>query len=341
MKRRVTQTLWLVIGLVLLAVVVYLNDPADTWQAFLRALDHPWLLVGAMALFMATQTGFYLKWHLISRLAGAEPDAQQSLRLFSTLFLVGTFTPGRAGELAVPLMMRGGARLTGVALINRILESSVTVLMGLVALIMAFSNENENQARDVIALGAFLGLFIAAMVVLSRRRLTERLLGVVRLFLRPLARLRPVGWLLAREQQVEAHLGPFYEANERLLRVPTVLLFCAIMLLIWLMMVAANYMLILATVGDVVAVPHVLAAIAVSAVAMFLAPVPGGVGVSEGAVALFLKRLNYTQNFLPFLLLSRIGLYIVVVIFYFVGIAAGRELPEPAVDHTTDAGVER
>lgn len=325
MKRPRAQLLWLAIGLILLAAVIYWNDPAAIWRAFLAALGRPWLLLGAMGLFAATQAGFYLKWHLISRLAGADPDARQSLRLFATLYLVGTFTPGRAGELAVPLMMRGGARLTGVALVNRILESSVTVLMGLVAIVMVVAS--GHTILHAMVLAAFLGLFVVAMIVLSRRRLTERLLGVVRFFLRPVAKLRPVAWALAKEQQVEAHLGPFYEANERLLRLPNVLLFCGIMLAIWLMMVAANYLLILATVGDVVAASHVLAAIAVSAVAMFLAPVPGGVGVSEWGVIAFFQRLRYSHNFAPFLLLSRIGLYIVIVLFYLVGVWLGRELP--------------
>jgi len=327
-KRRSRQALWLVAGLILLASVIYLNDPEEIWRAFLASLGRPWLLVGALALFAAVQTGFYLKWHLMSHLAGAQPDAWQSLRLFSTLFLVGTFTPGRAGELVVPLMMRGGARLTGVALVNRVLESSVTVLMGLVAIAMVFSG--NNPVLHTIVLAVFLGIFVVGMIVLSRRHLTERLLAVVRFFLRPFSRMRPMAWLLEKERQVECHLDPFYDANQRMLRWPNVLLFCGIMLLIWLAMVAANYLLILATVEGEVEIPHVLAAIAVSAVAMFLAPIPGGMGVSEWSVKGFLKLLGYRQSFVPFLLLSRIGLYTIIILFYFVGRLFGRELPRPA-----------
>jgi len=330
--------LWLVAGLALLAAVIYRRGPGEVWESLKAALDHPWLLAAALGLFILSVVGFFVKWHVMSRLAGAELSVRQSLRLFSTLFMIGTFTPGRAGELAVPLMMRGGARLMGVALVNRILESGVTVFMGLVAFVLVFTS--KNPTRDIALLSVVLLGFVATMIVLSRRRLTEKLIALVVACLRPLRRLPLVPWILEKERQVQSQLGPFYEANERMLRWPNVLLFCGIMLLIWLIMVAANYLLILATVGPVVTIPHVLAVIAVVAVTIFLSPIPGGLGLSEGLGQEFLRQLGYTkQNFIPFLLLGRIGFYVVVVLFYFVGRLFGRELPRPARRDDLQSGV--
>ena len=130
-KRKIFTILWLVLGLALLGWVIYRADPASTVQAFANSLSHPWYLVAAALAFLATQATFLVKWHLLSRQAGSPIHFRQSLHLFGTLTLVGTFTPGRAGELAVPLMMRGGGMLTGVALVNRILESTCTLCAGL------------------------------------------------------------------------------------------------------------------------------------------------------------------------------------------------------------------
>ncbi|NIA21012.1 MAG: flippase-like domain-containing protein [Anaerolineaceae bacterium] len=335
--RHHAQVLWLVAGLALLAAVIYRQGPGKVWNSLQDALDHPWLLAAALGLFILSVVGFFVKWHIMSRLAGAELGVRQSLRLFSTLFMIGTFTPGRAGELAVPLMMRGGARLTGVALVNRILESGITVFMGLVAFVLVFTS--KNPTRDIAVLSVVLLGFVATMIVLSRRRLTEKLIALIVACLRPLRRLPLVPWLLEKERQVQGQLGPFYEANERMLRWPTVLLFCGLMLLIWLVMVAANYLLILATVKEeAVAIAHVLAVIAVVAVTIFLSPIPGGVGISEGLGQEFLRQLGYKSNFIPFLLLGRFGFYVVVVLFYLAGRLFGRELPEPDPEDHTESG---
>jgi uncharacterized membrane protein YbhN (UPF0104 family) len=69
----------------------------------------------------------------------------------------------------------------------------------------------------------------------------------------------------------------------------------------------------------------------VGAAAMFLSPIPGGVGLSEfTSVALF-GYLGYPQpEFVSFLLLSRLILYGAVGLLYLVGQVAGRPLPEAA-----------
>lgn len=340
MKSRSWRILWLAVGLALLGLVLWRSDPRKTWDQLLRAIEHPWLLAAAVGLLAAAQACFFLKWHLMSRLAGAAASARQSLRLFSTLFLVGTFTPGRAGELAVPLLMRGGPRLMSVTLVNRILESATTVAMGAVAFLFVFTS--GQRVRDTVVLAAVLGCFVLAMVILSRRQWTERLFDALRRCLRPMERWRSVARLVAREDRIRAALGPFYEANRRLLQWPVVLLLGVMMVLIWLVMVAANGALIQATVdsssGAPVTVPHLLAVMAVIAVSMFVSPTPGGLGVSEGAAVLFFRQLGYSQDFVPFLLLSRLGLYLVIGLFFVIGRMLGRPLPEPEAQAERVAG---
>jgi uncharacterized protein (TIRG00374 family) len=329
-KRTSWRIVWLAVGLALLAWVVWQANPARAVGAMLTAfVDHPGLLAGAVGLFAATLVGFFLKWHLMSRVAGAPVDARQSLRLFSTLYLVGTFTPGRAGELVVPLLMRGGGQLTGVALVNRVLESLWTVFAAVLAAWMIFRGDPRSGRLWVLLV--ILAAFAAAAVILSRRRLTAGLVGFGRACLAPFRRLAPVAWLLRLEEKHAHGLEQFYDANERILRPAPVLLVSLLLAAIWLMMILANWLLVCAVVppGEKeITFLVVFTVMVVGAAAMFLSPIPGGVGLSEfTSVALF-GYLGYPQpEFVSFLLLSRLILYAAVGLLYLVGQVAGRALP--------------
>jgi len=330
-RRKFWQIVWLLVGLALLAWVVWWADPLKTAAAMLDAFAHPGLLAGAVGLFAATLVGFFVKWHLMSRLAGVPVDTRQSLRLFSTLYLVGTFTPGRAGELVVPLLMRGGGQLTGVALVNRLLESLWTVFAAVLAAWMIFRGDPRSSHLWVLLV--ILAAFVVVAVILSRRRLTAGLVGLVRACLAPFRRLPPVAWLLRLEEKHAHGLEQFYDANERILRPVPVLLVSLLLAAIWLMMILANWLLIHAVVPDSgVTFGTVFTVMVVGAAAMFLSPIPGGVGLSEfTSVALF-SYLGYPQpEFVSFLLLSRLILYAAVGLLYLVGQVAGRALPGAAV----------
>jgi len=320
------------VGLGLLAWVVWRADPAKAAAAMLTAFAHPGLLSGALALFVATLVGFFVKWHMMSRLAGAPVDARQSLHLFSTLYLVGTFTPGRAGELVVPLLMRGGGPLTSVALVNRLLESLWTVFAAVLAAWMIFRGDPRSGRLWILLV--VLAAFVVAAVILSRRRLTAGLIALGRACLAPFRRFRSAAWLLRLEEKHARGIEQFYDANERVLRPGPVLLFCLLMAAIWLMMILANWLLVCAVVppGEKeITFLVVFTVMVVGAAAMFLSPIPGGVGLSEfTSVALF-GYLGYPQpEFVSFLLLSRLILYATVGVLYVVGQVAGRPLPEAA-----------
>ena len=336
MRSRKTEILWLLVGLLLLAGLVpavYRHD----WPAALAALRHalasPGWLLAALALFFAALCTSLLKWHTMSRRVGAGLSWRQSLRLFGTLYLVGTFTPGRAGELLVPVLMRGGGRLTGVALTNRLLESSWTVFVGTVVVLFLFAG-SAGSAR-LWLLAPVLLFFILATVILSRRRFTKALFRLGRACLRPFARFGPVARLLALDEKYAAALDPFYEANERLLRPAPILVFSLLMLTIWVIMAAGNYFLILGSVPDPegakkVTFLVVLALITVNAVASFLSPIPGGVGLGQGFQLVLLALLGYKkEDFGAFVLLALLEFYAAVALFYLAGRFLGRPLPEP------------
>ena len=324
--------MWLAAGLALFAAVIVWAGPTETLNALAQSRRHPALLAGAVALFAATQGVFLMKWHWMSRRVGAGATLRQSLRLFGTLMLVGTFTPGRAGELVVPLLMRGGGRLTGVALINRLLESAGTLCAGLLALALILSD--DPRSARLWNVGPVLALFVGILIVLSRRRYIAAILGLVKTCLRPVARWGPVARLLAAEDRWAAALDSFYDANERLLRPGPVLLFAALMAVIWFLMVWGNYLLIQATLPEgqkAVTFLVVVAIIATSAMTMFVSPIPGGLGLSEFTVVALLQQLAYEpQAFVPFLLLVRVAFYAVVVLLYVVGRLAGADPPASA-----------
>jgi uncharacterized protein (TIRG00374 family) len=337
-KPKVLRIVWPALGVILLAGMILWSGPAQVLDALAAARDRPGLLAAALGLFAAAQAVFLLKWHWMSRRVGAGLGFRQSLRLFGTLMLVGTFTPGRAGELVVPLLMRGGGRLTGVVLVNRLLESTSTVCGGLLAAMLLLTD--DPRAGRLWQVGLVLAVFLAALVVLSRRRYTAAVLAAARACLRPAAGWRPVARLLDAEERWAAELEPFYEANERLLRPGPILVFGALMLLLWLLMVWGNQLLIQATVppGEKeVRFLVVLAVVAASALAMFVSPIPGGLGLSEFTVVALLGRLGYEpQAFVPFLILVRVAFYGVVVLLYLLGRVVGREVGEPATEPPTN-----
>jgi uncharacterized protein (TIRG00374 family) len=242
---------------------------------------------------------------------------------------VGTFTPGRAGELAVPLMMRGGGMLTGVALVNRILESTCTLCAGVLAALLIV--KVETFGRGLWGLGLVMAMFVAMIVVLGRQRYATAILGLVGRCLRPLRRVRLVDRLFLIEEKYAGGIQHFYQANERLLRPAPILFFGVLMLLIWVLMVAGNYCMIQATVPadeKPVTFVVVVAIIAVMAITTFLSPIPGGVGLSECICLAVFAQLGYDfQSFVPFLLLARVGVYLAVGLLYAVSCVAGEELP--------------
>jgi uncharacterized protein (TIRG00374 family) len=332
LNSKALRVVWLALGVALFAAVIVWAGPAETLNALAQSLRHPGLLAGAVALFAATEGVFLLKWHLMSCRVGAGATLRQSLRLFGTLMLVGTFTPGRAGELVVPMLMHGGGRLTGVALVNRLLESTGTLCVGLLALALLLSD--DPRSARMWNVGPLLALFVAILIVLSRRRYTAAMLKAGRRVLSPLARFGPVARLLALEERCAADLDHFYDANERLVRLGPILVFALLMALIWGLVVSGNFLLIQATVpegGKEVTFLVVMAVVAASAMAMFVSPIPGGLGLSEFTVVAMLGQLGYESGaFVPFLLLMRLVLYAVVILLYVVGRVAGDDLAAPA-----------
>lgn len=214
------------------------------------------------------------------------------------------------------------------ALVNRILESTCTLCAGVLAALLILNVETFGS--NVWGLGLVLGLFVGAVVLLSRRRNVEAILGLVRACLRGLRHFRPARWLLEQEEKYAEGIEHFYDANERLLRPGPILVFGLLMLVIWVLMVAGNYCLIQATVpaGEkAVTVPVVIAIIAVMAIAMFVSPTPGGLGVSEFLSVAVFARLGYgAQSFVAFLLLARVGVYLAVGLLYVVSRIAGQKV---------------
>ncbi len=350
MKPTRRSAIGLAVGAALLGLLVWRAGPAEILDALARAGARPGHLAGAVALFLATTVGFVVKWHVLARAAGAPLAPRGSLHLFSTLYLVGLFTPARAGEALVPLLMKSGGRIMGVTVVNRLLESLWTLCAGILA--AAWLLRGEGDHVRLWPLAPALAVFFGLAVALSRRGVVEGAVGLVRGLLRRLRRFRAVAWLEARVADREDDVEHFLEANQRLLRPGPVLGFSVLMLAIWLMMVAANFLLVQATVPPgtrEVTFAVVFGVMIVGALAMFVSPIPGGLGLSEVSAVGVFHVLGYpaegasladaAETYAAFLLVSRLLLYASTLLLYAAGRLWGRPVapPEAPGPPTADA----
>lgn len=129
----------------------------------------------------------FLKWHYFLRILGVRARAFESLRIFLA-GLAMTITPGKAGELLKPYLLRGSVGAALASTVPALVAERGTDALALVAL--ALIGVGTYFAEGTTTLLSIAGVFIGGIAVLSSRRLS---LGAIELLGRVprLGRLRP------------------------------------------------------------------------------------------------------------------------------------------------------
>lgn len=220
----------------------------------------------------------FAKWQYYLALLGIEVPAGPSLGIFLSGFSL-TVTPGKIGEVLKSYLLRQAygvpvARSAPIVLGERLTDLIALLLLALVG-VTTWMGPAE---RWLTGVGA--GLCAVAVVVLSSRRLAHRALDLMQ-------RLPPRG-LTGR---VVPKLRVFYDATALLIQ-PRALVVCTLLsILAWFSECVAFYLIVRGFPTASASLLLCTFIYALMTVAGALAFLPGGLGVTEGGMALLLVRL--------------------------------------------------
>ena len=247
------------------------------------------LLASANYLFRFVRWQYYLQllgirtWPLTTLADQTPASTERPLSLYDSLliFLAGfslTVTPGKVGEVLKSYLLRESygqpiARTAPIVLAERL-----TDLMGLLLLMLiGVATWMRPEHHYLLAIG--MSLCLALLLLASWRSLVHRVLG----WIERIPRLGP---------RIVPKLREFYDATYVLLRPIPLLLATLSSVLSWFAECLAFYLMIRGFPdGGQASITLATFIYAVMTVAGALAFVPGGLGVTEGGMALLLAEL--------------------------------------------------
>ncbi len=274
-----------------IVLAVGYGEGPKVW-AHLKSFSLPLLLLGLLLasvnyLFRFVRWQYYLRllsvptWPMPSPVPGAEAQPWLSLTDSLLVFLAGfslTVTPGKVGEVLKSYLLRESygqpiARTAPIVLAERL-----TDLMGLLLLTL-FGVATWMRPEHHYLIGIGMSLCLLLLLLASWRSLVYLVLGWVQ-------RIPGLG------KKVGPKLREFYDAAYLLLRPVPLLLATLTSVLSWFAECLAFYLMIRGFPDGGQATVTVATFIyAVMTVAGALAFVPGGLGVTEGGMALLLAEL--------------------------------------------------
>ncbi len=282
MSKLFRSILWAVVAAVaiyLLLAATYTDGRAVARS--LAAFPLPVLLIG-LGLAGVNYAIRFLKWQYYLRLLDIPVALKDSASIFLSGFAL-TVTPGKIGEVLKSYLLREShgvpiARSAPIVLAERLTDLISLLLLSLVGA----SAWMSAQQRYLVAVGFV--LCAGLLVVLTWRRLAHRVLDLLGVL--PPRRITSA---------VLPRLRTFYDSAYVLLRPGPLLLSVALSSLAWFCECMAFYFVAR---GAAAGVSLLLCTFiyALMTVAGALAFVPGGLGVTEGGMALLLAELGGVQR---------------------------------------------
>jgi len=262
----------------LLAIAVYVGVSVyadlQALEAHLREFEW-WLLGPVLALTLANYSLRFLKWHFLLGRAGVKAPAGLSLVVFLSGFSMG-ITPGKIGELIKAWLLKQSAGVPMTRTAPVVIAERLTDLVALMLLCLGGALIYVEDGSFAVLL-IVCGVLVTAMTgVLASRRL---LLGLARLLARiPLAR------------RIAPRVTEFAGPMSSLLRPGPLIVTSLLSAAAWMGECLGFWLVIRGLPGAGAPLGLAVFIYAATTVIGALSFLPGGLGVTEGGMALLLVR---------------------------------------------------
>lgn len=309
------RSVWVIVGLAVFLLILARLGVRDTVIA-LKNVHGGYLLLGIFITVLAQQVIPFLKWLIMADRSGLGIGPSRVLFLSSSILMGGIISPARTGEFITALFFqeKKGA-LSSIVFFNRVVESSITFIMALLVFSMIFTSFID--ARSWLTMGLLLGgILLFFYLIATRRMFAVFFLSLGKRILLRLKNIRIFQGILALEERIVKELEHFYESMGNLFSTRPVVLLILLTVLSWLIMVFGNWALLKSVSLDV-PLTIILGSMILAAIASFVSPTPGGIGLGDIPPVYFLYVHGYRENIGAYLILGRAASYVVALGWYF------------------------
>ncbi len=319
------KLLGFLIGAAILAVLLWHLDFRQIGDK-LQNLD-PILFFISIFWIIAGQFLGYAKWVLMKRKTLKDAPVPL-LAIYSSVFVTGMVTPARTGDLLASFAWPAyQGRMLAWAILNRILEGSMTIVLALLVLGFFFTSALEGMRWGGLLL--FSGFAVCGVILIFNRKWGIQFFEKVRQFLR---QRESVGWarrFLKFEMHIEEQVKVFYDTLDEMKKAHALMALIFLTLLARVCTVVSNYFL-LHSLGVFLNWPDLFGILAVTWVAGFFAPTPNGIGIGDLPPSLLLAHLGYQAYAGSFILMNRLLEAAVTFAWGLIGFRAGHLLKKSA-----------
>ena len=261
----------------------------------------------------------FMKWVIMCRKTNMDLKIKEILFLSSNILTGGIITPAHTGEFVTALFVKKTrGKVSSIVVFNRFIEGSVTLLAAIFIFRVLF--RNILSSRSWIFIGAALGMILFILYgFATKERFGIFILSKGKKILIALKKFKLLQVILNFEEMIAREVGYFYQSMKILSSWQTVLALIFFTALTWVIMTFANRNLFL-SVGMVVPFKMIIAVMVLSAIASFISPTPGGIGLGDIPAVYFLLSNGYHENVGAYLILGRVATYAVAFGWYFFSI---------------------
>jgi uncharacterized protein (TIRG00374 family) len=274
MRQNLRRVLWVMLAGVALYGAFAVWRGLDKMEGVLR--DFSWFsFVLACALAFGNYVLRYLKWEFyLSRLGIRGIPKLDSFLTFLSGFVL-TVTPGKVGEVFKSVVFHDTYEVPMVKTAPIVVAERVTDLIGIIVLIVVGS---LGFSGGLMWAGIGSVVVLTLLVVIASRKLSLAIIGVVERMPGKIGKIGP-------------KLNASYDSLAMMLKVRNLLVPTLLSIVAW-SLECFSLFVILWGFGQTTSVPLCMFFYATSTLAGALVPVPGGLGVTEGALQGQLMKLG-------------------------------------------------
>lgn len=322
--------LWLILGGGIFLLLLIQIGLKETFLA-LKSVKLSYLLMSVSLFAIGQQFIPFLKWMIMCHRTKMDLKIKEVLFLSSSILIGGIITPGRTGEFVTALFMKENkGKISSIVFFNRVIESSFTLLIAIFVFGVLFSNFLPSKSWILIGIASGIILFLIYGLA-TEERFGIFILSKGKKLLVLLRRIKLFQMILNLEERVAMEVLHFYQSMKSLFSLRTVLGLIFLTCITWMTMTYANWSLFL-SVGMAVPFKIIIAVMVLSAIGSFISPTPGGIGLGDIPPVYFLLLHGYHNNVGAFLLLGRVGVYVVAFGWYFLWTGIYHKRPLMRVD---------